>query len=127
MKAEQPPLFSDFQPLGRGTELLAFAYETFQKERGVTMIVGPGIMGPFNLMLKRTETLPEYNAENLKTAWLCFLHSKDKFHQRVPAPLRYFVNNIETFVGQAVRGGKSGRRTEVAREWVERRLKRDGQ
>ncbi len=78
-----------FQPL------IDFFLQEFKENRGVKLDANASDFKALKDLLKRR---PELDEEYLTTSARMFIESKDKFHQGQGHPLRFWANNINSFI-----------------------------
>jgi hypothetical protein len=140
-KTDGPGLFDeDVKPAKepkdeRWDRLLAFFADTFKEEFGVSLVIDGSDMKHFKEMLRRTKAMPEYSADALQMAWLCYLRSAKQFDRQQGKPVRFFCANVTRFMVEIARslkhngngnghGAPRNVNTDAAREYLKSRLKK---
>lgn len=113
-------------PDPRHKPFVDFAFETYREKFGVAVLIDGHAIGAVAQMLKATRAHPEdYSIEKLKTYWLCSMEKADTFDRKQPV-LAWFCSHIDRWVMECNGNGVMARpNTEVARAYIQRRLRKD--
>lgn len=81
----------------RRAPFVEYCFRSYSEQRGADLITDASAFKALKTFLSASKNKEAFSLECLKSYWLKFLASPDKFHQSQGNPLRFFCLNINAF------------------------------